>query len=120
MIQANELRIGNFLINGLGEEFRANGYTIAHFELINSPADSLKPIPLTEEWLLKMPPEIGEWDSETEMFYFEKSELIEKLGNGKFLFLPYSGCNFSVQLESVHQLQNLFFALTGTELELKA
>jgi hypothetical protein len=120
MIQANELRIGNFLINGLGEEFRANGYTIAHIMIAHATLGEIKPIPLTEDWLLKMPPEIGEWDSETEMFYFEKSEfIIEKLSNGYFVFRPYSTCNFDVKLKSVHHWQNLFFALTGTELELK-
>ena len=34
-------------------------------------------------------------------------------------FCVYCGRKFIVELKYVHQLQNLFFALTGTELEVK-
>lgn len=70
-----------------------------------------KPIPLTEEWLLK--------------FGFE-----EKYGyikNGVHLNTDYSlfiedeiGFNeWTADCEYVHQLQNLYFALTGEELIIK-
>jgi len=118
MIKANELRIGN-LVN-IGKE--PNILELVDFADMyeNNTLEHYQPIPLTEDWLLKIPLEIGEWDSDTEMFYFEKSEfIIEKLGNGHFVFCPYSTCNFLVKLESVHHWQNLYFALTGNELELK-
>jgi|688.fasta_scaffold266063_2 hypothetical protein len=140
MIQANELRIGNIAkdrggkilkidrfygnkiecdIKGMPDKDPDTGIKL-YYHPLTEQIQFLEPIPLTEDWLLKMPCEIGEWDSETEMFYFEKSEfIIEKLSNGYFVFRPYSTCNFDVKLKSVHHWQNLYFALTGTELELK-
>ena len=76
--------------------------------------NKLEPIPLTEEWLLK--------------FRFEKSKRFE-LGELKpcyvifslavmirhnSFFVDWIGGN--TELKYVHQLQNLYFALTGTEL----
>jgi hypothetical protein len=73
------------------------------------PSDKLKPIPLTEEWLLK--------------FGFDKIDF-QFIKNGIKLFpirdLYYRG-NFPIKsdIKYVHQLQNLFFALTGEELTIK-
>jgi hypothetical protein len=79
------------------------------------PIDSLdlNPIPLTEEWLLKMG--------------FEKKNETYKLKNfGKFIFheigisfYPAGILNSLLRKDLiiyVHQLQNLYFALTGEEL----
>jgi hypothetical protein len=83
--------------------------------------DGFEPIPLTEEWLLK--------------FGFEKSNDLDsfyhlRLINDwtKLFYDPKHGvCELSVsnhgamirKLKSVHQLQNLYFALTGEELIIK-
>jgi hypothetical protein len=76
-----------------------------------------EPIPLTEEWLLK--------------FGFKWKGLIAK-GRYLTLFTPcgkalvfkdnyfiFSGVTIEIQIKYVHQLQNLYFALTGEELTLK-
>ncbi len=77
----------------------------------------IKPIPLTEQWLLE--------------FGFEKSNHY-KISTGKgvilvnnFEFYVYSGLGiaeeygFEVSIKYVHQLQNLYYALTGEELVCK-
>lgn len=113
---ANELRIGNYVfsletqnhqrITGLLEEqpfFDAITFDYPNYDEIES-------IPLTEEWLLK--------------FGFESIGSFYRIGNSRFVevIVHDSGidvCNHSVSLphiKSVHQLQNLYFALTGTEL----
>jgi hypothetical protein len=70
-----------------------------------------KPIPLTEEWLVK--------------FGFDKKAHREGLSiilentlgykNGRTYFKSW--CILESQPKHVHQLQNLYFALTGKELE---
>lgn len=110
MIHANELRIGNFL-------YYKNSNDLAIVEIIHkkhfdcrdeygifTPNDNYEPIPLTEEWLLK--------------FGFAERCLI--VGNHK---IEYENNNFwlndnGIILNHVHQIQNLFFSLTGEELTL--
>lgn len=73
----------------------------------------IKPIPLTEEWMLK--------------FGFEKDGDYFSLGNFHYhlpscLFYSgndhVSGGNADAIIKYVHQLQNLYFALTGEELQI--
>ena len=68
-----------------------------------------KPIPLTEEWLLKFG-----FDS---MFsgagYHKNGVEIGNNHNGFYILAT------SYQIEFIHQLQNLYFALTGEELTIK-
>jgi len=123
MIKVNEIRIDNYLKAPLGEIMQVkqighkdnpnyiyctyeNGFGVNGFE----------PIPLTEEWLLK--------------FGFEKHRFshLKKHKSGVVLCL-LDDCfvlnNYKDHLiinyknKYVHQLQNLYFALTGQELELK-
>ena len=71
-----------------------------------------EPIPLTEEWLLKFGfetkginrPKWTKW----------KVDLIE---DEKGIF-SFDESRIYIDIEFVHQLQNLYFALTGEELEL--
>lgn len=85
----------------------------------------ISPIPLTEEWLLKA-------GFEQDGAYYIKdlfgSTFIEFDCDGELynLFIRQLGefgesdCIFmSITIEHVHQLQNLYFALTGKELEFK-
>ena len=124
MIKANELRIGNLVyFNGSHNEIgdiseimkndlnKVAPYKIGINHIIDIYYDShkLKPIPLTEEWLLK-------FGFEIEIGY---SHNIAKLGLIRIEF----GDNFyfdylygRTKIEYVHQLQNLYFCLTATEL----
>ena len=68
-----------------------------------------KPIPLTEEWLVEFGFEkaLNGWWSDNEIWSYN---------DGKF----YLGANtYLSNVKYVHQLQNLYFALTNEELTLK-
>ena len=81
------------------------------------PAVHCAGIPLTEEWLLKF----GFKESKT---FFGRNSF-EKDGyhlikNGKYFeFLVIGSSVILAKIKYVHQLQNLYFALTGKELEIK-
>lgn len=107
-INANELRIGNYLtIIGI-TPIKIDAQRI--LSISNGDTD-YKPIPITEEWLLK--------------FGFVKSDHYSggyKWHNGMFYILELAKdafyCDYTLifSVDYVHQLQNLYFALTGTEL----
>ena len=103
-LKANELRIGNWISNG------AMPIT-AGFDQI-SYAEIFQPIPLTDDWLIR--------------FGFEKFRLIK----GGIVFdnswlrinesmVAYWRGGFIGKIQHVNSLQNLYFALTGSELTLK-
>ncbi len=74
-----------------------------------------EPIPLTEEWLMKFGFDIKDknrLDWVKGAFNLERSNE----DDSKFCFEVYS---HYIPLDYVHQLQNLYFALTGEELKLK-
>jgi len=136
-MKATELRIGNYV------KWKTEDVTT--FEIINyitsqtiglesdidfdtlTPIELFKPIPLTEEWLLK--------------FGFERQLKMKWAGDGwihpnSILFDLYKKNKYmgyyqagrhtkdffyavSIEIMFVHQLQNLYFALTGEELEIK-
>ena len=133
-MKANELRIGNWINISFRNHDRKGDYQIVASQILdlfsNGEKSSFiyKPIPLTEEWLLK--------------FGFE-----QQIGFIKFIGEPYQKDSFEValndvgkwycyyrnfvkgkvddfvllknDLKHVHQLQNLFYALCGEELTIK-
>ena len=135
MIQANELRIGNKLLF-LGEivtfknitEIREDGiFWIKTFEpKIECKNFHFKPIPLSEEILLKCGFELNE--DLGDMKYYQIPN--EKRGFGVcfdhdeivFYLFNIKGITNLIYDESffqyLHQLQNLYFTLTGKELEI--
>ena len=109
-MKANELRIGNWINrDSENEELRLwHFYKIAECVFDE---DDLKPIPLTEEWLLK--------------FGFKKigGTIYKNIGSieigltGKRFYIQIRCENITIQnIKHVHQLQNLYFALTNQEL----
>lgn len=127
MLKANELRIGNWLnvLHPHTKEWkyeRVKSETILNFEKHsdhNLIKENFKPIPLTEDILLKCGFSVitensagkryayvvnGIYSSDLSFTYWTTTK--EK---GKF----FRG---DLQLKSLHQLQNLYFALTGEEL----
>ena len=100
----NELRIGNWIQDG--NEFEQ--ITIDHLNCLNSGRCEYDPITLTEEWLLKF----GFEKSESK-FYYKKSFGVHL----DFTAFNFQSCLWlSDNIKYVHQLQNLYFALTGEEL----
>lgn len=130
-MEARELRIGNWVQmpvqNGeVIEYFDTDVYKISYdedtgLEFVNDfETSDLRPIPLAEEWLVKF----GFFKTPTmhfksiknlhgeDVFYFELP-----IVDGDFFYYAKTTPNLSIQY--VHQLQNLYFALTGQELTIK-
>ena len=107
-IKANELRIGNFIQNNKGSNFFVNpNHLIVMMMDVNH---NYNPIPLTEQWLLKFGFEVYEFDNGQPNQYRLLDRILVIRDNK---IVDYGS---SVVLDYVHQLQNLYFALTGKEL----
>lgn len=127
MIQANELRIGNYLQDRDGSLCRVEGISKEVNKEIDAPvvgsartALPHKPIPLTEEWLIKF----GFTKEDGRCVWIMKlpdfDATLQQWGDNKEISVCRSGiAAYHVASNYVHQLQNLYFALTGKELELK-
>lgn len=96
---AKELRIGNLVLDSTGN--------IHKIERLDEKWDfsDRKPIPLTEEWLLRFG--FGQMRNK----FYKKHVTLTKSEGFYVAFVQD-------ELKSVHQLQNLYFALTGEELEI--
>jgi hypothetical protein len=83
--------------------------------------DQFEPISLTEEWLFKFGFEKNAIDRETVIFNQINSTEKLQLFNGRIIYsiLGVSQYEWSeAKILMVHQLQNLYFALTGKELKI--
>jgi hypothetical protein len=101
-MKANELRIGNWL------QWKADKrpFQVSIIDTTETSKETkAEPIPLTEEWLLKF-----DWNG-FKIGYIDSYFKIDENG-----CLWYCGDFTGVVLLYVHQLQNLYFALTGEEL----
>jgi hypothetical protein len=117
MINPNELRIGNIVwesssftpgpadfeeifvgaINDIDKVVYDNQNNIYSY-------DYLYPIPLTVEWMMRLG---FEWNATDKRYYFIAPE-------------SWAGsCPWNI-VKHVHQVQNLYFALTGEELKIKS
>ena len=113
-MKANELRIGN-LVNKITTRDNDADLTIVNAEDIfnvSADIDFYEPILLTEYWLYTF----GFKKTEHKYYYF--ISLFECYFNKELdvLINGYKSSLF-ISIKYVHQLQNLYFALTGEELE---
>ena len=139
MMDAKELRIGNYL-NSDGKIIKVESFDptkdfeelsctvqFKHFEngkfvwYDSTWLDYLSPIPLTEEILIKAGLKNGGYEN---LFWSKKCK------NGKFEINAMFYTNnthavgvrindeIDVNIEFIHQLQNLYFVLTGEELQI--
>ena len=120
-MKATELRIGNYIDYTTEREIVTMQITYEYIRLIHNGNKNFKPIPLTEEWLLKFgfefsrDPESNYYEKTFDFTAFYKVVIERKIGSDVFC---YSSFFSTTQLIYVHQLQNLYFALTGEELTL--
>jgi hypothetical protein len=80
----------------------------------SNPINCIEPIELTEEWLLRL----GFEKIETE-FFIDDWFLYISYHEGSCHILMLRDDYYFNTIQYVHQLQNLYFALTGQELEVK-
>jgi len=108
-MRAEELRINNYLEDDIGNIIVVDRDALPF--IVTKWIKCHHPIPLTEEWLLKFGFEKLEgWD---DMYYFQ-------IGDFQIHEYNVSGYEFDdFDIKNVHQLQNLYFALTGEELTIK-
>ena len=134
-MKANELRIGNFVgLQNKGEILKVKaisedveGGFIVKTQTVQgisgrvgpNPLSELSPIPLTEEWLFKF--KLKKLKGSF-MMYIGDNELEYRINDSELAIWGADGSteghNFRVKIDYVHQLQNLYFALTGEELEI--
>lgn len=136
MIEAKELRIGNYvLLQDKGAYQIDSGHDIDEIDSFDGCSkefeDYCKPIPLTEEWLLRFGFEKTEKGSVSYQYTIGENpltkdwlldliwlkELDEKLNQHLEDFPFYK--NGYQKIKTVHQLQNLYFSLTNEELTIK-
>lgn len=140
-MDTKELRLGNLLFDDIDDSIMivsmielkeytewnsGNDYSLVCKKQGTSEyyeGDTFRHIPLTEEWLLKFG---------FEKFIYEpikgEEEKCEEYCKGKLSivdwgrgFIMSNSFNFTlrIELKYVHQLQNLYFALTGEELKIQ-
>lgn len=108
-MKAEELRIGNWVKDENGP-YQIKG---EHLDEDNFPTIQTWEIPLTEEWLMKFG---FTWKN----FAFRDGTFTVRLHKEFYVFLSIEGVRpVQIKLDYVHQLQNLYFALTGKELTIK-
>ncbi len=115
-MEMKELRIGNNVLESGYNGFKVSEICGTDF---NRSEALFRPIPLTEEWLKRFgfKHEYLQDNNSPKTYYwcleYETSEQINAI---IFIDGKISGYN---HVKNVHQLQNLYFALTGEELEIK-
>ncbi len=118
-MNANELRIGNFVSLFRTYEIVQIQLTQTRFIMVLNGEYEAEPIPLTEEWLVKF----GFF--RTDKFGLEKEYqngshvIIFKHEEHDVFVVEIYECPICIDIKHIHQLQNLYFALTGEELTIK-
>jgi hypothetical protein len=132
-MKANELRIGNLVLTDrnnsiktivevrsfiVSVEYIRTDTNCKHQSMVDY--ERLIPIPITEAWLLKFGFEKD--NSENNKTYLSPTVNGNRI---KIYFNRFGVAKFTmnmfhqIEIEYVHQLQNLYFALTGEELTIK-
>lgn len=113
MINVKELRIGNLIFLELGlpglNVHTIKGQDIADIANGKVTLTSLTPIPLTPEWLERCG--FANEPIGSNSYIKEDVKIFNFNDDG-----IYKMWNYKVEVKNVHQLQNLYFALTGEEL----
>jgi hypothetical protein len=120
-MKSEELRIGNYILKRQKVE---KVHSLQDDEINYTIENVFSPIPLTEETLLRCGFEINDSTFNTKAatlkeYVPDRSPLIVILDINGNLAGPALAYERSTNVKSIHQLQNLYFALTGKELEVE-
>lgn len=118
MIKSNELRLGNYvkfndkevIVFTLGERFIEYAYEMDDEFIYCEAYEDIEPIQLTEEILLKC----GFRLLENKTYVHKRIAFFVILNENGFDLNFWQGSSF----KHLHQLQNLYFALTNEELQI--
>lgn len=120
-MKAEGLRIGNyvkrnFTLDGDSEITKITGFDLWHSEKLDDVNHlvewkSLEPIPLTEEWLVKLG---FDKSRSTRNLLFDYIIYFERQGDS--LYLCNNQTKVQYLIEFVHEAQNIHLDLTGEEL----
>lgn len=144
-MKANELRIGNLItinnsvywtklrdipliVTHIGQTMNIKGETShsvgcehinqkpnTYYETYSQFIENIKPIQLTEEWLLRFGFDLVVKEGNQGKFrVYQLNEITYNTNNGWWW-----KHHLTVQPKYIHELQNLYFALAGTELTIK-
>jgi hypothetical protein len=125
-MRAQELRLGN-----ITETLRTNGnpnnwvrmeITGHHIITCGTHPEWFRPIPLTKYLLERLG--LNKQKHEEDGIIYQRGKLVVKFKKGIYWFWFSDSeddwyYTTSISIQYVHQLQNLYFALTGEELEIK-
>ena len=141
-MKASEIRIGNLIASSgnkedietwvIGEVISISSLDSEFEQIEVETAESIEwffkdnyfGIPLTEEWLLKFGFE-REYELRKTVYYMNNYSIILWVYKNGRIDLRIGGIDFKdkdvrfKKYQYVHQLQNLYFALTNTELEIR-
>ena len=117
-MKAAELRIGNWMMGNKPFRLAPNDIPLAYYTEKTTGEQRWKPIPLTEEWLVKLGFKLfnSDWyelqgvEFVSLDFRISTREVSIHVNDQDEMPLCIPTC------KHVHQLQNLYFALTGEEL----
>lgn len=129
----NELRIGNYVRDGISNDIHISALYLYEYSSRPDLYSDLEPIPLTEKWLIDFGfSEVfdkNRWFEDDKVYESKSkilqlnllssplSKIIQYDAYIKINYHPPSACSYNTRtIKHVHQLQNLYFALTGEEL----
>ena len=122
-MEAKELRIGNY-VSYATQETLILDINRTHAELgyymdsigFERKYHEFRPIPLTEEWLLKFGFVFDSYGEYCKGAYSLDNEYTDK---GVYNFVIHKETCLDIEIKYLHQLQNLYFALTNEELTIQ-
>ena len=125
MVDPKELRIGNWIqtnsgilkvVNGINYEWEPMEHIVYDDTHIGYSNDELSPIPITPEWLERLGFKSDQFFDDTRPIFYLGDFYID------WDTLQPQDCGFDIakiKIKYIHQLQNLYHALTGQELTVK-
>lgn len=121
-MKIEELRVGNY-VDYSGVFFKVEGYNHyqqrLHVNTMSAPLSAFNRIELDKKWLLDFAvQDLSEFYDDVE-FVVDLGGIYIREEEGVF-YLGLEHQDYSdIEIRYVHQLQNIYFALTGKELQLK-
>jgi len=119
-MKANELRIGN-LLNKINDNkfIEVTSLEIECCEGMNGHFNlTFEPIPITEELLLKCGFEYTDAEKEFLQLSVFRTFKFNADNSDNFSSVTFRINDTTIEITSIHQLQNIFFALTNQELKI--